>query len=180
MSTIEHIYQLDQLLQDRKTVTTLQDICQHLDCSKSTAKRAINTLRYKLFAPLDYDQKRLGYHYNPEEPSFSLPGICFNEGELFALLFSQHLLNNIQPGGLLADHIHPIQTKIEQLLEHRDLGSREILKRVKILPIAQRTTNLKHFHLISSSLLQRRQLRIFFIIAAQQTKQLNAPFQHKD
>ncbi len=162
MSTIEHIYQLHQLLQDRRTATSLRDICQHLNCSQSTAKRAIKTLRYRLFAPLDYDRQRLGYHYNPEEPTFSLPGMCFNENELFALLFSQHLLKNIQPGGLLTEQIQPIRTKIEQLLLHSELGSNEILKRIKILPITQRTTVLKYFRLISSSLIQRRQLRILY------------------
>ncbi len=124
--------------------------------------RAIEALRDYLGAPLVYDRDRNGYHYErSEEPLYELPGLWFNDAELYALMVSHRLLTEIQPG-LLEAQIKPLRERIERLLQHRRAGSAVIEQRIRILQSMARPTRIEHFRTIATAVLQRRRLRILY------------------
>jgi len=106
------------LTSKRQTGYSLDELCGHLQCSESTAKRLIGDLRNEYNHPIEFDQERGGCFYNREQQavgSFEMPGLWFMETELRALLTMQHLLGSID-SGRLAEEIAPFGAKIEQIL----------------------------------------------------------------
>ncbi len=162
MDKFDRIFELHQLLVNRRHPLAREAIQAELNCSESTARRTISQLRDMLGAPLKYDTELNGYHYDTREKSlYELPGLWFNAEELHALLASQHLLDNLQPG-ILTPHIAPLKKRLQNLLAHTRGGHPDIGRRIRILQMATRPTDMKHFRQIASAVLQRRQLRILY------------------
>lgn len=111
-------------------------------------------------APLEYDHERNGYYYDTQNgKTFELPGVCFNAAELHALLTTQQLLEQMQPG-LLDGHLKPLRERIEKLLAAGQHDNGEIARRVRILRMAGRNASGEHFQTIAGALLQRQRLAI--------------------
>lgn len=164
MKSFERIFALHRILSQRRTPVALQNITQTLDCSNATAKRAIQFLRDLLNAPLVYNRERNGYHYAETDAAdirFELPGLWLNASELHALLVSNHLLKQVQPG-LLDSHIKPLSSRIEKLLTLGQIDGDEIVKRIRIVQIASRPTKLDVFQKIASALIERKRLHILY------------------
>ena len=162
MSRLNRILELHQLLSARRQPVALADICQVLECSDSTARRTLQYLRDQCDAPLEYDRERNGWRYSVRAGSRQpMPGIWFSPEELYALLVSHQLLTDLQPG-LLSQHIDPVRDKVEQLLEHHGVGHPEVARRIRILQIASRPTNLKHFRKLATALLQRQRVSVLY------------------
>ena len=137
-------------------------ICEELECSERTARRWIAELRDYLNAPVRYDRNRRGWHYtSPERDHYQLPGMWFSPDEAHALLASFQLLEGLQPG-LLAPYIAPIRDRLQALLSHRHVGHRELTRRIRLLQVAVRSTDLKTFRKLATAVLERRRLRIFY------------------
>ncbi len=160
MDKFDRIFDLHQLFSNRRRPVTLKALQAELKCSESTARRAIRQLRDTLGAPLEYD--RHGYYYDSSSQGlYELPGLWFNAEELHALLASQHLLDNLQPG-ILTPHVAPLKKRLQDLLAHRHSGHPDIGRRIRILQMATRPTKMNHFRQIASAVLQRQQLRVFY------------------
>ena len=161
MGQTERLYKIEQMLRNRKVVP-IQDFLKVLGVSPATFKRDIEYLRNRLNAPIPWDRERRGYRLydpDPNAPSHELPGLWFNSAETHALLIFHHLLDNLQPG-LLAPHIKPLQDRIQKLLEKDDHSFEEVTRRIRVLPLAARHTDVAHFQTIAHALLARRRLRI--------------------
>ncbi|MGB9128342.1 MAG: type I-E CRISPR-associated protein Cas6/Cse3/CasE [Thiobacillus sp.] len=78
---------------------------------------------------------------------------------LLALLTLKRLLDALEPG-LLDDHLRPLQTRIEQLLASRHLGAGEASARIRVLAMAARRKNPRHFQIVAGAVLQRHRLKI--------------------
>jgi predicted DNA-binding transcriptional regulator YafY len=87
----------------------------------------------------------------------------FNADEIFALLTMQHLLNNLDSGGILSPHIKPLNSRLTELLGATNDPLDQLQKRIKIETIGSRKFNLDHFQAIGSSLLKRKQLHIDYL-----------------
>jgi predicted DNA-binding transcriptional regulator YafY len=161
MDRTERFYKIDQLLQEQK-FATFEQIQEALEVSRATVKRDLQYLRDRFSAPIIYDRFAGGYRFDQpakHAPKFELPGLWFNSSEIYALLMMQNLLEEVQPG-LLGPHIAPLQTRLKSLLGSQDNSPDEIAKRIRILNVAKRRTDLKYFDLIASTLLKRRRLQI--------------------
>lgn len=111
---------------------------------------------------MEYDRVRNGYYYDTaNHGAYALPGLWFSAEEAYALLVSHQLLDNLQPG-ILTPHIAPLRKRLYALLTHRHYGAPDITGRIRILPMASRTTEMKHFRQIASAVLQRHKLRILY------------------
>ena len=162
MDKFDRIYALTSYIKQRRTPVTLEQICDRLECSKSTAKRTIEYSRNFLNVPLVYDQSVRGYRLETsEDANYELPGLWFNDSELFALLLSQQLLTDIQPG-LLEEQIQPIRSRLDQLLANKHLGGGDLQKRIRILQTASRPTDMENFRHIVSALVQKKRLKMLY------------------
>jgi predicted DNA-binding transcriptional regulator YafY len=118
-----------------------------------------------LNAPIIFDRELGGYRLekNSGNLKYELPGLWFNADEIFALLTMQHLLNNIDSGGILSPHIKPLKSRLTELLGATNDPLDQLQKRIKIETIGSRKFNLDHFQAIGSSLLKRKQLHIDYL-----------------
>ena len=62
MSINERLYQIDQLLNDRKAVS-FQELLGRLEVSPATLKRDLAYMRDRLNAPIIYDKELNGYRF---------------------------------------------------------------------------------------------------------------------
>jgi len=158
----DRIFELHQLLAGRRTPLSLTEIRAALECSDSTARRALRHLRDRLGAPVEYDRQRNGYYYDTvHRGTYAFPGLWFSAEEAHALLVSHQLLDNLQPG-ILAPHIKPLRNRLRELLTHRRCGNPEIADRIRILQMASRPTEMTRFRQIASAVLQRHKLRVLY------------------
>jgi len=81
------------------------------EASRATVNRDIAYLRDFFHAPVIYHREGNGYTYDPAVPAFELPGLFFNESELFALLASEQFLESVQPG-VLKPRLGPLKARI--------------------------------------------------------------------
>ncbi len=119
MDRTERFYKINQLLDDGRVVSfeSMREAC---GVSRATLQRDLEYMRTRLNAPIAWDRERNGYRLSREAPQvgaqYELPGLWFNSQEIHALLTMQHLLANLDPGGLLAQHIAPLQLRLNTLL----------------------------------------------------------------
>lgn len=158
MSKFDDLYRLHRLLDGRRTGISRADLIGAHGFARATLSRLIRDLRDKLGAPLDHDADRGGYFYNTANGRFDLPGLWFTADELLALVTLKHLIDHLEPG-LLDDHLRPVQARINKLLASRHLGADEA-SRIRLLRMAARHRNPRHFQTVVGAVLQRKRLVI--------------------
>jgi predicted DNA-binding transcriptional regulator YafY len=161
MDRTERFYKIDQLLNDM-TVVPLATFLDDLGVSLATFKRDLEYMRDRLNAPIQWNRENSGYRYiqpDPLAPTFALPGLWFNSGEVHALLTMQQLLSNLEPG-LLAGHIKPLQARLNALLESQDHSAAEVETRFRIVHAARRKVTHQYFEVVASATLGRKRLKI--------------------
>jgi predicted DNA-binding transcriptional regulator YafY len=161
MSRTERLYKIDQLLNDRKLVP-FRDLVDALEVSPATLKRDLEHMRDRLFAPIVWDREARGYRFAEgmrHGPVYQLPGLWFNASEIHALLAMEHLIENMQPG-LLSSHVAPLRSRLRAMLGSAANSAEEIAGRVKMIHLGARKSEIRHFEVIGSALLNRKRLAI--------------------
>lgn len=162
MNRTERLYRIDQLLTERRVVNR-QTLLDELEVSLATLKRGLEYLRDRLNAPIVWDRHAGGYRFAHDRQAgaqYELPGLWFSDREIHALLTMQHLLANLDPGGILAPHVQPLMARLNALLGSADDDASEVRRRVLITGIGKRSMKLDHFEHIGSALLRRKRLVI--------------------
>lgn len=163
MSGMERIYQIDQILAGRKFVPR-QELQDRLGVSWATLKRDLAYLKDRLNAPIIFDRDLGGYRFETESkrvgPQYELPGLWFSAEEIHALLTMQHLLSNLDTGGLLGPQIKPLLARLTGLLGSADNPAEEVQRRIRIETVGARQFHLDHFQAVGSALLRRKRLVI--------------------
>ena len=161
MSINERIYKIDNLLNERRSIT-FQELLDRLEVSPATLKRDIAHMRDRLNAPVLFDKELGGYRFGEQGPGtvYELPGLWFSEVEIHALLTMQHLLNNLDSGGLLGPHIQPLQSRLTAILGTANDDADQVKKRIKVENMGARHVHLEQFQAVGSALLNRKRLII--------------------
>ena len=162
MDKLNRLYRLHRLFRSKRFPIPLASIREELGCSERTARRVIAELRDELQAPIEYERERNGYRYaGSERDSFELPGTWFSAAELYALLTSHQLLDALQPG-LFVPYIAPIRDRLQALLTHRNAGHADFARRIRLLQMAARPSDLGVFRTLASAVLERKRLRLLY------------------
>ncbi|NMG75343.1 helix-turn-helix transcriptional regulator [Aromatoleum diolicum] len=162
MNRTERLYRIDQLISERRVVSR-RELLDALEVSPATLKRDLEYLRNRLNAPITWCRDTGGYRFDKCESigaQYELPGLWFSDKEIHALLTMQHLLANLDPGGILAPHVQPLIARLNALLGTAADTADEIRRRVLIVGIGKRSMKLAHFENIGSALLRRKRLAI--------------------
>ena len=108
----ERLLDLDRRLRNNE-YPNCTSFAEHWEISTKTAQRDIDFLRDRMGAPIDYDALKRGYYYT--EPTFMLPAVQMNEGELAALLMGSKILEAFQ-GTPMAEKLAAVFDKLSALL----------------------------------------------------------------
>jgi predicted DNA-binding transcriptional regulator YafY len=165
MGGTERIYQIDQMLSGRAFVTR-QELQERLGVSWATLKRDLAYLKDRLHAPIVHDRDLGGYRFDQGGtrigPQYELPGLWFSAAEIHALLTMQHLLSNLDTGGLLGPQIKPLLARLTALLGAADNPAEQVQRRVRVETVGARKFDLDHFQAVGSALLRRKRLMIVY------------------
>ena len=163
MDRTERFYKIDQLLNSSQSAS-MNQLIEELEVSRATVKRDLEYMRERFNAPIVYDRGLEGYRFDlslPGAERYSLPGLWFNDQEIFALLSMHHLLTNLG-NSLLTPHIEPLLSRLDKLLGSQTGTAAEINQRIRILHVAYRNEKPAHFELVASATLKRKRLQISY------------------
>jgi predicted DNA-binding transcriptional regulator YafY len=160
------LYRIETLIRAKGCVS-FQVLLDELEVSPATLKRDLEYLRSRLGAPIEYDRDANGYRFGRAYagPRHELPGLWFDEAELYSLLTAQQLLAGLDSDGLLSRHLQPLLDRIQQLLgsgEGTEAAER-VMKRIKIVTALRRPVPSKFFERVSAALLARQRLQLRYL-----------------
>jgi predicted DNA-binding transcriptional regulator YafY len=164
MTKTARVYKIEMLIRNRGHVS-FQTLLDELEVSPATLKRDLDYLKDQLGAPIVYDRFLNGYKFGEEYrgQKHELPGLWFNERELYSLLMAHQLLSDLDSDGVISRHLQPLLERIHQMLGTSEADTKALLKRVKIIGSAKRPVSSQFFELVGESLLKRRRIRLRYL-----------------
>lgn len=170
------LYRIETLIRAHGHVS-FRTLLDELEVSPATLKRDLEYLRSRLGAPIEYDRDVNGYRFGSTSyagTKHELPGLWFDEAELYSLLTAQQLLAALDSDGLLSRHLQPLLDRIHELLrsgtagvaEGGDAGADRLMKRVKIVSALRRPVPSRFFERVSTALLARHRLQLRYLTRA--------------
>ena len=170
MANTERLYKIEALIRQRGSVS-FQTLLDALEVSRATLKRDLEYLRSRLGAPIEYDRDLNGYRFGDDAggahagPRHELPGLWFNERELYSLLMAHQLLSGLDSDGPLSRHLQPLLERMHQMLASSDdpAAAEALMKRVKIISALRRPVPSQFFERVGEAVLKRRRLRLVYL-----------------
>lgn len=164
MTQTARVYKIETLIRNRGHVS-FRTLLDELEVSRATLKRDLDYLRDRLGAPIVYDRFLNGYKFGEDfrGERHELPGLWFDERELYSLLMAHQLLSELDSEGVIARHLQPLLDRIHQMLGPDEPETQTLLKRVRIINAARRPVPGKQFGLVVDALLNRRRLRMRYL-----------------
>lgn len=162
MDRTERFYKIQAMLMAKPSVT-MRQMQDALEVSRATLNRDLAYMRDRLGIPFAWDPTLRGYaltRQQSQDKTFELPGVWFNQQEIYSLLTMIELIAKLEPGGLLLPHVAPFKARLEGLLDEGIGSSKEAMNRIRIIPMAQRQVKGEHFQLITHALVQRKQIEL--------------------
>ncbi len=160
MSKVERLYHLHNILNQRRTPISRQDLMERLECSQATLYRLVGELRDFLGAPIEQDADTRGFYYDRSyDQAFDLPGIWISPAELQALLTARQVLSNVQ-AGLLEGELESLQARISALLRQKGIEAESGESRIHLQHVAGRAVPARMFQDVLGTLIGRQRLHI--------------------
>jgi predicted DNA-binding transcriptional regulator YafY len=157
--SLERFNKIIRLLK-KKGAVPMRELRSELSVSESSVKRDIEFLQSRFECPIKWDRSKRGWVLN-DDGQFQLPGVWFEASEVFALLAMLHLVEGVQPG-LLEDHIAPLKDRLRRMLAEGAKSAKRIDSKVKLIHFAPRKVEPKHFQVVTSALLDGKQLHLTY------------------
>jgi predicted DNA-binding transcriptional regulator YafY len=160
------LYRIESLIRSRGPVSR-EVLLQELEVSPATLKRDLEYLRSRMGAPIEYDALANGYRFATARmgTKHELPGLWFDEAELYSLLMAQQLLSGLDSDGLLSRHLQPLLDRIHHLLGSSEgaAGADKLMERVLIISALKRPVPSRFFERVSTALLSRQRLHLRYL-----------------
>lgn len=164
MTKTARVYRIEMLIKARGCVS-FRDLLAELEVSPATLKRDLEYLRDRLGAPIEYDRSANGYRLRPAARGdrHELPGLWFDERELYSLLMSHQLLSGLDAQGTLSRHLQPLLDRVHGLLGATAAEATALVRRVRIIGSARRPVPSKFFERLAEALLHRRRIALRYL-----------------
>jgi predicted DNA-binding transcriptional regulator YafY len=163
MGQTERLYKITSRL-DAGRCLHKAALLAELGISPAKLKRDLAHLRDRMNAPVVFDHQRKGYRLDAAAQlpgtQYELPGLWLSAEEIHALLTMQHLLANLDAGGLLGPHIAPLTERLHKMLGTGARTSAEVVRRIRVQSVGARKVHLPHFEAVGTDLLRRQRLHI--------------------
>ncbi|HAZ60684.1 MAG TPA: transcriptional regulator [Gammaproteobacteria bacterium] len=165
MSRAERLARLNALLAG-PNCRSRQSLEEELQVSRAQLTRDIGYLRDRLNHPITYDRALGGYRLDAAAAhagqQYELPGLWLSAEEIHALLTINHLLANLDAGGLLAPHISPLIDRLTSMLADGTGSAQDLARRIVVQTVGARRLHLPDFQRIGTALLRRKRLLIVY------------------
>lgn len=171
-SKTERFYKIELMIRHRGQVS-FEEMLAELEVSRATLKRDLQFLRDRMGAPIVYDRAENVYRFADEGHTgdkHELPGLWFDQKELYALLMAHHLLSDLDPEGTLSRHMGPLLDRVHQLLGSAEVDATELMRRVRIVGSARRAVGSQCFEVICAALLQRRRVQLQYFTRSRKAR----------
>ncbi len=165
MSKTARLYKIEAMIRQRGHVS-FQVMLDELEVSRATLKRDLEYLRSRLGAPIEYDAMSGGYRFGQplRGQSHELPGLWFNERELYSLLMAHQLLSELDSDGILSRHLQPLLERIHQLLGSGDGSTaKALMQRVRIVSAMRRPVPGEFFERVGEAVIKRQRLALRYL-----------------
>ncbi len=172
MSNTARLYKIEALIRQHGHVSFAR-MREVLEVSPATLKRDLEYLRDRLGAPIDYDRDLNGYRFagpaagsrgNGDAARHELPGLWFDQSELYSLLMAHQLLAGLDGDGPLSRHLQPLLERIHELLGPvGESQAKALLKRVKVVGALRRPVASECFERCGDALIRRRRLQMTYL-----------------
>lgn len=165
MSKTARLYKIETMIRQRGPVS-FAAMREELEVSPATLKRDLEYLRDQLGAPIEYDRDANGYRFGAgfRGQKHELPGLWFNERELYSLLMAHQLLSGLDSEGTLSRHLQPLLDRIHDLLgPGGDSETRTLMRRVRIVSALRRPVASEFFERVGEALIHRRRLHMRYL-----------------
>lgn len=162
MSNAERLYKIERMIRQRGHVS-LRTLLDELEVSRATLKRDLEYLRSRLGAPIVYDRELNGYRLEEAARGarHELPGLWFDERELYSLLAAHQLLASLDEDGTLSRHLQPLLDRVREMIGGAE--DKTLMQRVRIVAAARRAVPARHFERVAEALLERRRLHLRYL-----------------
>jgi predicted DNA-binding transcriptional regulator YafY len=166
-SHTERLVRIEALIRARGHASAAVLLAE-LEVSRATLMRDLEYLRTRLGAPIEYDASVRAYRFGSTAYAgarHELPGLWFDESELYSLLMAQQLLAGLDSDGLLSRHLQPLLDRIRHLLASGggDEAAEQLMQRVKVVTALRRPVPSRFFERVSAALLQRRRVHLRYL-----------------
>lgn len=169
MSQTERVHQIVNLLESSRHPVPIGRFLDELEVSRATFKRDIEYLRDRLGAPIVWRRGGpdtpggylLEHGADDGSGDFRLPGLWFNQSEIFALLTMHQLIGSMQPG-LLAGQSTSLLTRITHMLGTADDDPQTVLSYIQILQSATRRRESRYFEVVARATVRRKCMAISY------------------
>jgi len=159
----ERLYKIRHLLTQGQCLSR-ERLLGDLEISPATLKRDLAHLRDRMNMPIVFDRERGGWRLDAGQgvvgTQYELPGLWLSAEEIHALLTMQHLLGQLDAGGLLGRHIAPLAERLAGILGDGTGHSDDLARRIRVQTVGARKVRLPHFQAVGSALLRRHRLVI--------------------
>ena len=164
MSQTDRVYKIEMLIRQRGHLS-FQALRDELEVSPATLKRDLEFLRDRMGAPIVYDRDLNGYRFGEGYlgQKHQLPGLWFNERELYSLLMAHQLLSELDTDGVISRHLQPLLDRIHDMLGGAEADATTLIRRVKIISPAKRPVPGPFFERVAEALLQRKRLHMRYL-----------------
>ncbi|RVT50481.1 helix-turn-helix transcriptional regulator [Rubrivivax albus] len=164
MTRTARLYRIERLIK-AKGEMSFRGLIDELEISPATLKRDLAYLRDQLGAPIEYDRHANAYRFVTETrgPRHELPGLWFDEKELYSLLMAHQLLSELDGEGVLSRHLQPLLERIHGMLGNTEAEAKTIVQRVRIISAGRRPVSSRCFELVGEALVKRRRLQLRYL-----------------
>jgi predicted DNA-binding transcriptional regulator YafY len=165
MSKTARLYKIEGLIRQQGQAS-FRALLEALEVSPATLKRDLEYLRSQLGAPIVYDTLTRAYHLVDDTRGArqELPGLWFDQRELYSLLMAQQLFAELDENGVLSRHLQPLRERIQQMLGQGDAQRAALLQsRVKVISALRRPVSSEFFERVSSALTQRLRVQMRYL-----------------
>ena len=171
MSNAERLYKIERMIRQCGGAS-FDSLLQALEVSRSTLYRDLQYMKDRLGEPVVFDPEHKVYRVDGTDPDGrqALPGMWFNEPELYAMLLAHQLLLSIDAEVMLGRHLRPLVNRIESILAQSGGSPDALMRRIRIQTPVKRPVDAGHFETVITALLARKRIDLDYF-----TRSRNAP-----
>jgi predicted DNA-binding transcriptional regulator YafY len=156
---------------------TMKTFTDEFEVDPRTIRRDLDYMRDELRAPIKYSRARRGYWYR--EPSYRLPCMLFNEGELLAVLLAERTMRQFRGTPFEADLRHAVEKLGTMLPDGLSVRLETVADLLSVLPATRVEYDAETFHALTEATVRRRRLELRYWSASRNetTRRLFDPYE---